>query len=163
MKKEEALIRAAKEKTKSPNLLYLKDYQEFIVPAEYQASARLTNLYLTMRWLNSVFPLEYQSEACPDCLLDKEDWRLSMLAANFTAADFSASGELKTRWARIYKIMSFFNPTREDLNYVLYRDNFKELFGSEATVENTLGSSEEADHNLLALQAQLNKLEFPEF
>ncbi|MGI6374343.1 MAG: DUF3160 domain-containing protein [Patescibacteria group bacterium] len=163
VKKEEALIRAAKEKTKSPNLLYLKDYQEFIVPAEYQASARLTNLYLTMRWLNSVFPLEYQSEACPDCLLDKEDWRLSMLAANFTAADFSASGELKTRWARIYKIMSFFNPTREDLNYVLYRDNFKELFGSEATVEKTLGSSEEADHNLLALQAQLNKLEFPEF
>ena len=38
--------------------------------------------------MNSVFPLYFQGEQCPDCLLDKEDWRISLAAANFLAKDF---------------------------------------------------------------------------
>jgi hypothetical protein len=59
------------------------------VPEEYNTSARLKNLYLTLRWLNSNFPLHYQGSNCSNCLLDKEDWRLTTIAASFIALDFS--------------------------------------------------------------------------
>lgn len=158
------LIRGAKTKIKSPNLLYPLDYQKFSVPEEYSRSARLNNLYLTMKWLMAVFPLEYRNGACPDCLLDREDWRITTIAAAFIADDFSESIELKNRWARIYKIMSFFRPTREDLNYVFYRDTFRGLFGESADPSEIFDDrNSEQMANLEKFKAGLDKLEFSDF
>lgn len=162
--KELALIKTAKENTKSPVLLYTRDYKKFIVPMEYKQSARLNNLYLTMKWLNSVFPLNYQDKACPNCLLDKADWRLTTIAASFISADFSNSPELKNRWARIYKIMSFFHPLKDDLNYVFYRDTLKTVFGEKAKPALLFDDKNiEAQDNLQKLRVALNKIEFSPF
>lgn len=161
---EITLIKNAKELSKSPTLLYDKNYQEFKVPREYNASARLRNMYLAMKWLNSVFPLNYQDENCPQCLLDKEDWRLTTIAAALISSDFSTSPELKNKWARIYKLLSFFNPTRDDLNYVFYRDSLRELFGEDYEVAQIFSDNNpEAQANLQKLQKHLNNLDFPDF
>jgi len=162
--KEVSLIKSAKEISKSPSLIYSRDYKDFAVPQEYARSARLNNLYLTMKWLNSVFPLNYKDKSCPNCLLDKEDWRLTTIAASFIAADFSQSPELKNRWARVYKLISFFNPTRADLNYVFYRDTLKDLFGEEYKIEEIFDDkNSEAPNNLQKFRLALNKLEFSAF
>ncbi len=162
--REIELIKEAKVAAKSPNLLYVRDYKEFTVPDEYRRSARLNNLYLAMRWLNSVFPLNYQDKTCPTCLLDKEDWRLTTIAASFIAEDFSRSVELKNRWARIYKIMAFFNPTRDDLNYVFYRDAFRSVFGTEQTTAEVFSDNNpDALANLEKFRISLDKIEFPTF
>lgn len=162
--KEVELIRAGKESVKSPNLLYLRDYKEFMVPDEYQRSARLNNLYLTMRWLNSVFPLNYKDKNCPTCLLDREDWRLTTIAASFISEDFSRSVELKNRWARIYKLMTFFKPTRDDLSYVFYRDTFRSVFGSELTPDKVFDDrNQESSDNLEKFRLALDKIEFSAF
>jgi hypothetical protein len=34
--------------------------------------------------------------------------------------------------------MSFFNPIRDDLNYVVYRDSLREIFGEEYDLEKTI-------------------------
>ena len=86
---EVALIKEARENKKSPNLLYVRDYSEFKVPKEYQKDAKLNNFYLAAKWLSSIFPLEYKTAACPECLLDKEDWRLSMTVPVYST-DFSS-------------------------------------------------------------------------
>ena len=46
--------------TKSPVLLYQRNYQDFKVPNEYKFHAKLYNFYLTTKWLSSNFPLYYQ-------------------------------------------------------------------------------------------------------
>ncbi len=162
--REVKLIREAKENTKSPVMLYARDYRDFVVPADYRGNARLNNFYLTTKWLNSVFPLNYTGKNCPKCLLDKEDWRLGMIAASFISADFSDSPELKNKWARIYKVMSYFNPLREDLNYVFYRDALKSVFGENYAVEQLFDDKNpEAKNNLQKLQTKLNALEFSPF
>lgn len=128
--REEKLIREANAKAKSPVLLYLQDYKNFIVPAEYGTNAKLNNFYLTTKWLNSVFPLNYRDQNCPECLLDKEDWRINFIAATLISNDAANLPDLKNKWARIYKVISFFKGLREDLDYIHYRDSLVSVFGN---------------------------------
>jgi len=154
--KEIALIKEGKQNVKSPNLLYKKNYLEFDVPSEYKTDSKLTNFYLVTKWLNSSFPLEYKSSACPNCLLDKEDWRLSMIAASLIATDFSSQPELKNRWAKIYKLMAFFKGLRDEIDYVNYRDDLIAVFGNEYDVEDIFDdSNKEASNNLEKLKTKL--------
>ncbi|PIV52055.1 hypothetical protein COS18_00735, partial [Candidatus Falkowbacteria bacterium CG02_land_8_20_14_3_00_36_14] len=120
--KEVGLIRKANSKGKSPNFLYIMDYNQFKVPDEYKASAKLNNYYLASKWMNAVFPLYYQSIDCPDCLLDKDDWLINMVAASYIAKDFSNNQDFKNQWAKIYKIISFFSGLRYDFTYLHYNE-----------------------------------------
>ncbi|MFA5163519.1 MAG: DUF3160 domain-containing protein [Patescibacteria group bacterium] len=162
--RELGLIREAKEKAaKSPVMSYPKNYTSFAVPAEYRSNARLNNFYLSLRWLNSVWPLNYKSEVCPDCLLDKDDWRINLTAASFLAKDFAADPQLKQRWARIYKIMSFFKGLRDDFSYVLYHDRLVALFGADYNpVDLFSASNNEAEDNLDKLRQDLLNRSFIE-
>lgn len=160
---EVALIRAGKETIKSPVKLYVRDYKDFSVPADYRSNAKLNNFYLTTKWLNSVFPLNYRAKDCADCLLDKEDWRINMTAAAFIAHDFSSLPDLKNKWARIYKVMAFFKGLREDLSYVDYRDALTSVFGAEYDVAALFGDdNSEAAANLEKLRSHLAAAELPE-
>jgi hypothetical protein len=161
---EEKLIRSASaSQVKSPVLLYPRNYQDFAVPADYAADAKLNNFYLTTKWLNSVFPINYQSKDCPACLLDKADWRINLTAASLISQDFSLSPDLKNKWARIYKIMSFFKGLRDDLNYVNYRDSLTALFGKDYDISTLFDDhNKQADANLAKLQAKLLSYNFPE-
>jgi len=162
--REVDLIRKAQENTKSPVMLYSRDYRDFKVPADYRSNARLNNFYLTTKWLNSVFPLYFKDAKCPKCMLDKEDWRLSMIAASLISTDFSDLPALKNKWARIYKVMSYFSPLREDLNYVYYRDSLKAVFGENYKIEELFDDKNpEAKNNLSKLQTKINGIEFPAF
>lgn len=160
---EVKLIKAAsKQVTKSPVLLYNRDYSEFSVPTDYRANAKLNNFYLTTKWLNSNFPINYRSEACSDCLLDKEDWRVSIIAANFIAQDFASLPDLKNRWARIYKVIGFFKGLREDLNYVHYRDSLIALFGQNYQVEQLFDDKNaDAWANLEKFRTKILTYDFP--
>ena len=80
---EEKLIRGAgAPSAKSPVLLYARNYQDFSVPADYRGNAKLNNFYLTTKWLNSVFPLNYRTKDCSNCLFDQADWRINLTAAS---------------------------------------------------------------------------------
>lgn len=155
--RELSLIREAKEKaTKSPVMSYTKNYTNFAVPAEYRSNARLNNFYLSLRWLNSVWPLNYKSGACPECLLDKDDWRINLTAASYLAKDFASNPQLKQRWARIYKIISFFKGLRDDFSYVLYNDRLSALFGVDYDPATLFSASNnEAENNLESLRQDL--------
>lgn len=160
---EVKLIRDAKVKAKSPVMLYSRDYAEFSVPSDYKANAKLNNFYLTTVWLNSVFPLNYRDKNCPACLLDKADWRINMTAVSFMAKDFSELPGLKNKWARIYKVMSFFKGLREDLNYVHYRDALSAVFGNDYKIEDLFDdSNKDAAANLEKLRAKVAAYDFPE-
>lgn len=160
---EVKLIREGKAKTKSPVMLYGRNYQDFSVPTDYRSKAKLNNFYLTTTWLNSVFPLNYRDKNCTDCLLDKSDWRVNISAASFISQDFSNLPELKNKWARIYKVMSFFKGLREDLNYVHYRDSLQLLFGKDYKIEELFSdSNKQANNNLEKLRAKLLAYDFPE-
>jgi hypothetical protein len=132
--REEQLIREGKAKTKSPVLLYAQNYSDFSVPSEYNVNVKLNNFYLTTKWLNSVFPLYYRDKNCPNCLLDKEDWRINFIAANLISSDAANLPDLKNKWARIYKVMSFFKGLREDLSYLQYRDSLVSVFGDDYNI-----------------------------
>jgi len=154
--KELELIRAAKEKRKSPVLLYDRDYKSFVVPQEYKNNARLQNFYLTAVWLNSVFPLNYRSESCPECLLDKDDWRINFTAASLISRDFAQNQELKSEWARVYKIISFFKGLRDDWNYVHYRDGLRSTFGEDFDIIKLFAEDNaEAESNMENLRQNL--------
>ncbi|HBA36350.1 TPA: hypothetical protein DCZ15_00585 [Candidatus Falkowbacteria bacterium] len=147
---------------KSPVLLYSRDYAEFVVPPEYKDNAKLKNFYLTAKWLSAAFPLHYRQASCPDCLLDQADWRISLIAASLISSDFSDRPELKNKWARIYKIMSFFQGLQEDLNYVHYRDALGKLFGADYQVEKLFDDrNQEAAGNLEKLRTELSAYKFP--
>jgi len=159
--REVKLIREAKEKLKSPILLYARDYKDFSVPSDYRANAKLNNFYLTTKWLNSVFPLNYRSKNCPDCLLDKEDWRLNMIAASLISQDATNLPELKNKWARIYKVIGFFKGLREDLSYVHYRDSLTALFGQDYQISELFADqNKDSLDNLEKLRAKLLSYEF---
>lgn len=159
--REVKLIRDGKGKVKSPVLLYTRSYSDFTVPVDYRQNAKLNNFYLTTKWLNSTFPLNYRSAACSTCLLDHEDWRINMIAASFISQDFSDLPELKNKWARIYKIMSFFKGLREDLNYVHYRDSLSAVFGPNYKIEDIFSdSNKDAKNNLEKLRAKLLAYDF---
>ncbi len=161
---EVSLIRMGKAvSAKSPVLLYNRNYKEFTVPSDYQDNVKLNNFYLTTKWLNSVFPLNYRDQSCPDCLLDKVDWRISLTAASLIAQDFSAQPELSGRWARIYKTVSFFKGLREDYNYVTYRDGLNKLFGEDFKSEELFDSkNSEAIANLEKFRQELLTQEWPD-
>lgn len=135
VEKEVNLIRTYQAKAKSPVLLYNRDYSYFSVPAEYQGQAKLNNFYLTTKWLSSNFPIYHQGEECPDCYLDADDWRVSLITSAFIAKDIFDSYELKIKWARIYKTLAFFKGLRGDLTYVHYRDALVSAFGENYEIE----------------------------
>jgi len=160
---EVKLIRGATGQLKSPVMLYHRDYREFFVPSDYKYKAKLNNFYLTTAWLNSVFPLNYRSQNCPTCLLDASDWRINLIAASFIALDFSELPDLKNKWARIYKIMSFFKGLREDLDYVHYRDFLSAVFGKDYKIEELFGdANKNAAANLEKLRVQALAHDFAE-
>ena len=161
---EVSLIRSAQAvRAKSPVMLYNRNYREFSVPSDYKENAKLSNFYLTTKWLNSVFPLNYQDQSCPDCLLDRADWRISLTAASLIAQDFSARPELSSRWARIYKMVSFFRGLREDYNYIIYRDSLAELFGQDFKSEDLFDAKNpEASANLESFRLKLLEKEWPD-
>lgn len=160
--RELTLIREAKEKSaKSPVMSYAKNYTSFAVPNEYRGNARLNNFYLALRWLNSVWPLNYKSDVCPECLLDKEDWRINLTAASYLAKDFASNPQLKQRWARIYKIISFFKGLRDDFSYVLYHDRLSSLFGADYDPALLFAAdNSEAENNLENLRQNLLQVGF---
>ena len=160
---EVKLIRDGKLKTKSPVMLYGRDYAEFAVPADYKSNDKLNNFYLTNAWLNSVFPLNYRGKDCVACLLDAADWRINMTAASLIAKDFSESPGLKNKWARIYKVISFFKGLRENLNYVNYRDALIAAFGDSYNIEELFDdANKDSAANLEKLRAKLAAYDFPE-
>jgi hypothetical protein len=155
------LIRSSKTTAKSPVMLYNRDYSQFAVPVEYQASARLNNFYLAARWLNSVFPLYYRDASCPDCLLDKDDWRIDFAAAFLISTDLSSNQSAKNRWAKIYKLQSFFSGLRDDLDYLNYNQVFKNFFSDKSDISQIIqGAPADNDGNLAALQKGLAAIDF---
>ena len=161
--KEIGLIAGALHSAKSPTLLYNRNYKEFIVPEEYKSNAKLHNYFLASKWLNSVFPLYYKSDSCPDCLLDKDDWLINMIAACSIAKDFSQTQELKNKWAKIYKIISFFSGLRRDLTYLHYQDSLIDLFGADYKIDEIFSQENASrEDNLLKLQDRIAKYEFSE-
>ncbi len=157
------LIREAKTAKKSPVLLYQRDYSKFIVPSDYVSQAKLNNFYLTSKWLNSIFPLNYRDKSCPKCLLDKADWRVNLTAASLIARDFSDLSLVKNKWARIYKIMAFFKGLRSELDYVYYRDALTSLFGKDYNIGDIFSDkNSNALTNLEKLRAKLQEHNFSE-
>ncbi len=132
---EANLIRRSNEKTKSPIFLYERDYQEFNVPRSYRQTARKNNYFLASVWLSSLFPLNYQSEDCPNCLLDINDWRINFTAASLISQDIANSQYLRAEWARIYKIMSFFSGLEDTLTYIYFMSDYNDLFADENIVD----------------------------
>lgn len=159
--REVKLIREHNEKTKSPVLLYERNYKEFVVPSEYKSNARLNNFYLTAKWLNSVFPLYSTSNNCEKCLLDKDDWRVNMIASQYLSQDFSNDSKVKSKWARIYKVISFFKGLRSDLTYVHYRDAAKAVFGENYNIDETfMIPNSDIDYKLTMLQDKISQNNF---
>ena len=162
VQREVNLIRAGRETAKSPNLLYIRNYTEFAVPKEYKSDAKLNNFYLAAKWINSVFPVHYKSDDCPNCLLDQEDWRISMIAASLISQDFSSRPDLKTRWARIYKLIGFFQGLREEIDYVNFRDSLARLFSEDYDIEELFSDrNPESFINLEKLKNQLLARDYP--
>ena len=161
---EVQLIRAANATTKSPVLLYSRNYQDFVIPYEYRANPRLNNFYLTAKWLNSVFPLYYQGADCPQCQLDQNDWQVNLAAASFVVHDFSGSYEVRNQWARIYKTLSFFKGLRGDLTYTDYERVLTSSFGDNYDLEAVLGAENtHANDNFSKLRTNLLALSFPDW
>lgn len=161
VEKEVALIRGSHNETKSPVFLYTKDYSYFKVPSDYNSNAKLNNFYLTLKWLNSVFPLYFQNEECPDCLLDYDDWVVNFTAASLIAKDIYDNQEIKNQWAIIYKFIAFFSGLRADLTYLHYNEALSELFGEDYNVENLFSASNiNREQNLLDLRNRILENEF---
>ena len=143
--KELKLIHQAETKEKSPVFRYERDYTAFRVPKEYQNSSKLTNYYLATKWVNSVFPLYYRNDSCPGCLLDKYDWLNNFIANNYVAKDFNDNQDIKNRWARVYKVMSYFEGLRKDLTYLDYQTALANLYGNDYKMENIFSSVQGMD------------------
>jgi len=158
------LIKLAVGSKKSPVLLYTRNYADFTVPAEYRRTEKLYNFYLASTWLNSVFPLVIKDKACPNCLLDKEDARLSLIASSFITKDFASDQELQNRWALVYKLVSYSKGLRDDLNYRNYNETMKSLFGDNYDPEIIFAENNpEANKNIDTLRAKLLTLKFIDF
>ncbi len=153
--REVELIRAASRVDKSPVLFYDRDYREFAVPLDYRQNVRQNNFYLAARWFNSLFPLNYRQESCPDCLLDKYDWRINLTASMIITQEISNNIWLKAEWARIYKLIYFFQGLRDNLTYLHYQRDFSQLFEG-ATIATALGDGNpQAENNLEKLRTSL--------
>ncbi|MFA4942484.1 MAG: DUF3160 domain-containing protein [Patescibacteria group bacterium] len=159
--KEVQNIREHKVSAKSPVMLYTRDYREFVVPEEYRTNAKLNNFYLATRWLNTVFPIYYKNSACPTCALDIDDWKIQAVAASYLAQDIFGDNDLKGKWARIYKVLTFFKGLRDDVSLVNYRDALVEIFGSDYQIEKIFSNSNaQSSENFQKLQDKIISLEF---
>ena len=161
IKREIDFIIAAKEKNKSPVFLYSRDYEEFKIPKSYEKSAKLSNFYLAAKWMNSVFPLYHRNEGCADCLLDKDDWTINMIAACMITQDFFNNQDLKNQWAKIYKVISFFSGLRSGLTYLHYQGALIDLFGNDYQADSIFSSDNpNSEENFLKLREKIAKYEF---
>jgi len=161
VKKEVKLIREGRAVQKSPVLLYERDYSFFEVPDEYKNNAKLNNFYLAIKWMNSVFPLYYLSEECPDCLLDKEDWTINLITASLISHDLYSDEDLKNSWAIIYKFVSFFSGLRQDLTYIHYQYVLKDLFGEDYKIEDIFSlENENRDEDIAKIQEKISEYNF---
>ncbi|MDD4332818.1 MAG: DUF3160 domain-containing protein [Patescibacteria group bacterium] len=161
--KETALIYGQNTSAKSPTFLYTVNYANFTIPEDYKNNSRLSNFYLATKWLNSVFPVYFKDANCKTCLLDKDDWRVNMIAASFIAKDLATSQNLKNDWAIIYKIMSFFTGLRADLTYLNYDNALKEIFGQDYKIEELFSlSNSKQDENLTKLKNKIAGIKFNE-
>ena len=161
IKREIDFIMAAKEKNKSPVFLYSRNYEEFKIPKSYEKNAKLSNFYLAAKWMNSVFPLYYENEGCVDCLLDKDDWTINMIAACLITQDFFDNQDLKNQWAKIYKVISFFSGLRSGLTYLHYQGALVDFFGSDYQMDSIFSSDNlNSEENFLKLQDKIAKYEF---
>ena len=155
------VAKPTKEPVQSPALRYYRHYDDFKIPAEYYKKAKLYNFYLANVWANSVFPLFFKSEDCPNCLLDRDDWEISFIAAHLVAQDFENNQTLKNKWAKIYKTISYFTGLRNELTYLHYRDALQQIFGKKATVEEVLAiNNPDRDTNLVKLYNQIKTYTF---
>ncbi len=161
--KEIELIRESSKKNKSPIFLYQKDYNEFKIPLNYKKSAKLNNFYLTIKWLNSVFPLYYKNEECENCLLDYDDWAINLAGANFIAKDLYSNQKLKNQWAIVYKFISFFSGLRADLTYLHYNRTMQELFDDDYNIEEIFSfNNQDRNNDLIKIQKKLADIKFLE-
>ncbi|MBU4375793.1 DUF3160 domain-containing protein [Patescibacteria group bacterium] len=163
IEREIRLIMEAKKKDKSSIFLYARDYQEFKIPQNYEDSAKLRNFYLAAKWMNSVFPLHYADSECQDCLLDKDDWAINMIAACLITKDFFDNQDLKNQWAKIYKVISFFSGLRSGLTYLHYQDVLVDSFGGDYDLTGIFALDNPAgEENLAKLREKIAKYEFSE-
>lgn len=159
--KEFDLIYKASGEAKSPIFLYFKNYDYFKVPEDYSGNAKLNNFYLALKWLNSVFPLYYRSEGCPNCLLDYDDWNINMIAANFISKDVYDNEDIKSKWANIYKFVSFFSGLRSDLTYLQYHEALTDLFGEEYSIEDIFSKDNiNRDGDIIRLRNKILEFNF---
>ncbi len=161
VEREVNLIRQAQGKAKSPVLLYERDYKNFIIPSEYKSHAKLNNFYLATKWLSSNFPLYFKEKDCPQCQLDFDDWRISMITSSLIAQDIFDSYELKNKWARIYKTLAFFKGLRGDLTYVHYRDALIDVFGQDYKIDEIFSdNNSDSINNLYRFREKVLKYKF---
>lgn len=145
VKKEEALIYAANEVKKSPVFRYTRDYAVFKMPNGVDKNSKLGNFQLADIWANSEFPLYYKNEKCPNCLLDKNDWLINFITNSYVAKDFSDNQELKNRWARVYKVLSYFSGLRKDLTYLQFQNALIDSYGGDYQLENIFSAENGLD------------------
>ncbi len=146
--REIALIAAKNTKTKSPTLLYERDYKTFAIPAYYQSSEKLKNYYLAVTWLNdTLFPLYSQEDNCPDCLLESQDHAVNLVSALYLSKDISSNQNLKNRWANIYKTVGFFHGIEAGLTYLYYNEAMVGLNGQDYDLDKIFPGPIESNHD----------------
>ncbi|MEI8361555.1 MAG: DUF3160 domain-containing protein [bacterium] len=144
--KEVALILSASKISKSPVMLYQRDYKSFANIS--QTNAHLLNFSLAIKWHNSEFPLFARNDTCVNCTLDENDWLVNFVAANLIATDFKSAEDLRDIWARIYKISSFFEGLRKELTYKQYVDALNEKEGSDYSLDILFSSEKSVDDKM---------------
>jgi len=158
---EADLVNKGQGKTVSPVFLYIKDYGDYLVPQDMLNNARQANFTRAMKWMNSVFPLYFKGDSCPGCLLDKDDWTVSNVGAFMIAGDFAANQGAKNQWAKIYKVISFFQGLRQELSYLQYSDALTKVFGPDYKINEVFSPDRKTlDSNMSKLQAELVAYKF---
>jgi len=146
---------------KSPVFLYASDYSIYEIPPEYQTSEKLKNFWLAARYLSDkTFLINYQSEDCPECLLDEEDSKIHMVAASLIAQDFTDDQLLKNAWLRVYKTIAFFKGLEQELSYLEFADVLAQEFGEDFFAEELFKDFEQGSKNIQQLRQSLNNISF---
>lgn len=155
--KEVELIKNHNREAKSPLFLYPKDYQVFKPDSAYQSSEKLKNYSLAAKFYSEyLFPLYEKNDSCPDCLLDIDDQRITLVAASLIAQDFNNDKEARNLWLKIYKTLSFFQGLEYDFTYLHYLDALINTFGPDFDVEQIFDpSNPEFEANVAKLQEKL--------
>ena len=160
---EMELIRKGREEKRSPILGFKRNYRDFQVPSTYLQSPKLVNFYLATRWLNTLFPLYEQSNECPNCLLDKDDHLINLIANTFIVDDISKSQNVKNYWASIYKFISFFRGLSQGYTFLNYEDALKEAFGENYDLEKIFSKdNKNRSKDIQKIKDILNKVQFLE-